>query len=176
MSKVVTGPETRFSYANVWEAKAIQPGQDPKFSVSLIISKDDTATLKAVNAAIATAKAEGKEKHGAAFLQGKLRECLRDGDEERPDDAAYKNAYFINANSKTAPSIVDESVSPILDRKDFYSGCYGRASISIYPYNNVSKGIGCGLGNLQKLKDGDQLGGGSTASEDFGVEFEDDLA
>ena len=88
-------------------------------------------------------------------------------DIERDDDA-YKGHYFINANSKTAPQIVDKAVKPILDRDEVYSGCYGRVSLSFYAFNsNGNKGVACGLGNIQKIKDGDSLGGRPTAVDDF---------
>jgi len=74
---------------------------------------------------------------------------LRDGDIERPDDPAYANAYFINANSATAPGIVDADRNPVLTRSEVYSGVYGRASINLYAFNsNGNKGIACGLNNL----------------------------
>ena len=98
---------------------------------------------------------------------------LRDGDIER-DDEAYKGHYFINANSTTAPQIVDKNVQPILNREEVYSGCYGRVSLNFYAYNaNGNKGIACGLGNIQKLRDGEPLGGRSKATDDFST-FEDD--
>ena len=114
--KVITGPDTRWSYVNVWEAKSINGGT-PKFSVSLIIPKSDTKTVAKVKAAIEAAYHEGEAK-----LKGNgksvppltaLKTPLRDGDTERPDDDAYANAYFINANATTAPGIVDADREPI---------------------------------------------------------------
>jgi hypothetical protein len=94
---------------------------------------------------------------------------LRDGDAEK-EDAAYEGCYFINANSVQKPGVVDQDLNPILDQNEFYSGCYGRASITFYPYNaQGSKGIACGLNNVQKLEDGEKLGGGTTAAADFAV-------
>ena len=93
---------------------------------------------------------------------------LRDGDVERPDDPAYEGMMFINANSQRKPSIVDKDLNPIMTQEEFYSGCYGRASINFYAFNVQSKGIAAGLNNLQKLEDGEMLAGGSTADEDFG--------
>ena len=61
-TKVITG-EVRLSYANVWEAKSINGGK-PKFSVSLLIPKDDTDTVDAINAAIEAAIQEGIGKFG----------------------------------------------------------------------------------------------------------------
>ena len=101
---------------------------------------------------------------------------LRDGDTERPDDPAYAGCYFINANSSAAPGIVDADRQPILDRSEVYSGVYGRASISLYAFNsNGNRGIACGLNNLQKIKDGEPLGGKSRAEDDFATEEDDDF-
>lgn len=168
-TKVITG-KVRFSYANVFEPTAMQDGQTPKYNVSIIISKSDTKTVEAIKKAIKAAKEAGKSK--IADKNGKipvnLKTPLRDGDEERPDDPAYENSYFINANSERKPGIVDRDLNPIMSRDDFYSGCYGRASINFYAFNVNSKGIACGLNNLQKLEDGERLAGGSSAEEDFG--------
>ncbi len=178
--KVITGPDTRWSYANVWEPKAINGGT-PKYSVSLIIPKSDTVTIKKIEAAI-----EAAYKEGEAKLKGNgrsvpalsvLKTPLRDGDAERPDDEAYANAYFVNANSATAPGIVDADRQPILDRSEVYSGVYGRASINFYAFNsNGNKGIACGLNNLQKIRDGEPLGGKSRAEDDFADGDEDFLS
>lgn len=170
-TKVITG-KTRFSYANIWEAKSINGG-DEKYSVSLIISKDDTKTINEIKAAIEAAKQEGKAKFGGK-IPANLKLPLRDGDVDRPDDEAYKNSYFVNANSKDKPQIVDKNVKPILDQSEVYSGCYGRASVTFYAFNsNGNKGIACGLGNLQKLSDGEPLSGRSRAEDEFSS-FEDE--
>ncbi|MFQ9338382.1 MAG: DUF2815 family protein [Varibaculum sp.] len=166
-TRVVTNV-VRLSYANLFEPKSIQ-GSKPKYSVSLIIPKSDKATLAKIEAAIdaaieaGTAKFGGKRPNKAA-----LKLPLRDGDTER-DDPAYEGAMFVNANSTTPPQVVDESLSPILDRSQVYSGCYARASITFYAFNtNGNKGVACGLGNVQKLRDGEPLGGGHvSAEEDF---------
>lgn len=175
--KVITGKDTRWSYANVWEAKSINDGT-PKFSISLIIPKSDTATIAKVKAAI-----EAAYKDGEAKLKGNgksvpalsaIKTPLRDGDVERPDDPAYANAYFINANSTTAPGIVDADRNPILTRSEVYSGVYGRASINFYAFNsNGNRGIACGLNNLQKIRDGEPLGGKASAESDFATDDED---
>ncbi len=177
--KVITGPNTRWSYANVWEAKSINGGT-PKFSVSLIIPKSDTKTVDKIKAAIEAAYKEGETK-----LKGNgktvpalsvIKTPLRDGDLERPDDEAYADSYFVNANSATAPGIVDSNLDPILDRSEVYSGVFGRASISFYAFNsNGNKGIACGLNNLQKIRDGESLGGKPKAEDDFATSVDDDF-
>ncbi len=179
LTKVITGPETRWSYANVWDPKSIN-GSNPKYSLSLIISKDDEETLNKIKAAIQAAYEEGEAK-----LKGNgktvpplsaIKSPLRDGDIEKPDDEAYKNAYFINANSTTAPGIVDKDRQPIIDRSEVYSGVYGRASINFYAFNvNGNKGIACGLNNLQKIKDGEHLGGKASAESDFATDEDEDF-
>ena len=173
-TKVVTGV-VRLSYANVWEPVSIKGGT-PKFSVSLIIPKDDEKTLAAINAAIDAAIQDGVSKFGGKIPnRAALKLPLRDGDIER-DDEAYKGSYFVNANSTTAPQIVDRAVQPILDRGEVYSGCYARVSINFYAFNtNGNRGVACGLGNIQKVKDGDPLSGKSSAVVDFTTELDDDF-
>lgn len=178
-TKVITGPETRWSYANVWDAKSINGGA-PKFSVSLIIPKSDRKTLEKIRAAIQAAYEEGqgklKDNGKSVPALSALKTPLRDGDTERPDDEAYANAYFVNANSSTAPGIVDADRQPIIDRSEVYSGVYGRASINFYAFNsNGNRGIACGLNNLQKIRDGEPLGGKSRAEDDFATEDDDDF-
>lgn len=167
-TKVVTGV-VRLSYANVWEPKAANEGQTPKYSVSLIISKEDKETIAKVNAAIDAAIEEGIGKFGGKKPnKATLKLPLRDGDIERDEDEAYANAYFINANSPIAPQIVDTKVQPILERSEVYSGVYARVSINFYAFNsNGNKGVACGLGNIQKVRDGEPLGSKSKAEDDF---------
>lgn len=91
-------------------------------------------------------------------------------------DIDPKGHYFINANSTTAPQIVDRAVKPILDRGEVYSGCYARVSLNFYAFNsNGNKGIACGLGNIQKIRDGESLGGKTSAADDFGTVADDDF-
>lgn len=178
-TKVITGVNIRWSYVNAWEAKSINGGA-PKFSVSLIIPKSDTKTIEKIQAAIQAAYEEGQGKlkgNGKSVpALSVLKTPLRDGDTERPDDEAYADAYFINANSATAPGIVDADRNPILDRSEVYSGVYGRASINFYAFNsNGNKGIACGLNNLQKIRDGEPLGGKRRAEDDFATEDDEDF-
>ncbi len=175
-TKVVTGRHTIMSYLNVNEPKAPLGGGTPKYSVCLLISKDDTETVEHINAAILAAYHEGQSK-----LRGngktvppleELKSPLRDGDKERKNDPAYKNCWFINAKSITKPGVVDAYRNPILDTSELYSGIIGRASITFYAYNtNGNRGIAAGLDHIQKLADGTPLGGRSRPEDDF----DDDL-
>jgi len=164
----------RFSYLHCWEPDSVNGG-DPKYSVSAIVPKSDTKTIDAIKAAIEQAKKESVSKWGGK-IPTNLKTPLRDGDIDRPDDEAYKGCYFFNANSRQAPQVVDSKVQPILDQSEVYSGCYGRISVTFYGYNsNGNRGVAAGLGNIQKLKDGEALGGRSKAADEFGTVEEDDF-
>lgn len=164
----------RFSYLHCFEPNAINGG-DPKYSVSAIVPKSDTKTVEAIKAAIEQAKKESVSKWGGK-IPVNLKTPLRDGDIDRPDDEAYKDSYFFNANSRQAPQVVDGKVQPILDQSEVYSGCYGRISVTFYGYNsNGNRGVAAGLGNIQKLKDGEALGGRSKAADEFSTVEEDDF-
>lgn len=171
LTKVVTGPKTRFSYANVWEPRKFK-GDRAKYSICLIIPKEDGETLSKVEQAIAEAYRQGQEKltvNGKTAALSSLILPLRDGDMDKREDSVYHHAYYINARSDMPPGIVDGSLNRITEKSGFYSGCYGRASIHFYAFNYDGKmGIACGLNNLQKLADGPVLGNWSTPEEDFG--------
>ena len=178
-TKIITGV-CRLSYANIWQAKSINGGA-PKYSTSVLIPKSDMKTIANVKAAIEAAYYEGESK-----LKGNsktvpaltsLKIPLRDGDMERPDDEAYAGHWFLNANSNTAPGVVDANREPIYDTSEIYSGVYARVSLTFYAFNsNGNRGIACGLQNIQKVRDGESLGGKPKAEEDFndGFQVEDD--
>ena len=174
-TKVITGKNTRLSYFHGWEPTSINGGPE-RYSVSVLIPKDDKETVKAINDAVDVAIEEGIAKFGGKKPnKAAIKLPLRDGDTEREDEA-YAGHWFINANSKTAPQIVDKAVKPILDRDEVYSGCYARVSLNFYAFNsNGNKGIACGLGNIQKIRDGEPLGGRSCATDDFSTEEDDDF-
>lgn len=164
----------RFSYLHCWEPDSVNGG-DPKYSVSAIVDKKDTKTINAIKAAIEQAKKDSISKWGGK-IPANLKLPLRDGDIDRPDDEAYAGCYFFNANSRQAPQIVDAKVQPILDQNEVYSGCYGKISVTFYGYNsNGNRGIAAGLGNIQKLRDGESLGGRSNATDDFQTEDDEDF-
>ena len=165
----------RLSYAHIWEPDSVN-GSEPKYSVSCIIDKDDKDTISKIQKAIELAKEEGKGKWGGK-IPANLKTPLRDGDIDRPEDEAYAGCMFLNANSRQAPQVVDKQVQPDLDQSEVYSGCYGRVSVTFYAYNsNGNKGVAAGLGNVQKLKDGEPLGSRVNAKDEFdAVEAEDDF-
>lgn len=173
-TKVVTG-EVRFSYLHVFQPHAIEEGQQEKYSVALLIPKNDKKTLTKIKNAVDAAKVAGESTKFGGKIPANLKTPLRDGDAERPDQEEYKGMYFLNANSTNKPGLVDADVNPIMDSTELYSGCYGRASVNFYAYNvSGNRGIACGLNNLQKTRDGDTLGGRSRAEDDFDAVESDD--
>jgi len=175
-TKVVTG-KVRFSYVNIFKSRSFKDGQDAKFSICLLIPKEDKATIKKIQAAIDEAVQDGIASKWGGKKPANLKLPLRDGDIERAEEASeYEDMYFLNANSNQKPGIVDKDLNEILDPDEVYSGCWGRASINFYAFNtNGNKGVGVGLNNIQKLKDGERLGGARASAEsDFGDDFEDD--
>ncbi|KGP76129.1 hypothetical protein JT05_06580 [Desulfosporosinus sp. Tol-M] len=176
-TKIITGV-CRLSYANIWQAKSINGGA-PKYSTSVLIPKSDTKTIAKVKAAIQAAyeEGEGKLKGNSKSVPSlaSLKTPLRDGDTERPDDEAYAGHWFLNANSNTAPGVVNANREPIYDTSEIYSGVYARVSLSFYAFNsNGNRGIACGLQNIQKVRDGESLGGKSRAEDDFDDDFKAD--
>ncbi len=163
----------RFSYAHVFTPKA-HDGGDPKYSVSVIIPKSDKAMIKKINTAINAAKKEGiaSKWNGKLPPASKLDLCLRDGDEEKPDDEAYADSMYLNAKSASKCGLVNSRKEEIIDAEEFKSGDYGRLTVNFYPYSvSGSKGVAAGLDNIQKLQDGEALGGSRKSAFD---DFDDD--
>lgn len=172
MAKVITG-KVRFSYVNIFRSRAFTQDAEAKYSICLLIPKSDKATLSRIKKAMDEAKQEGISTKWGGKVPKNLHFPLRDGDEERAEEAPeYEGMYFLNANSKNKPGIVDKNLNEILDPDEVYSGCWGRASINFYPYDfNGNRGIGVGLNNIQKLKDDERLGAARASAED---DFSDD--
>lgn len=174
-TKVKIG-EVRFSYVHIFTPEAAAEGGDKKYSVSLIIPKSNKKLIADIKAAIEAATQAGIASRFDGKRPVNLRSPLRDGDLERADDEAYAGAYFINVSSKTKPGIVkrmkingENKLVEVTNEDDIYSGCYGFASVNFFAYNNKgNRGIGAGLNNILKTRDGEYLGGRSSAESDFG--------
>ena len=175
-TKVVTG-KVRFSFCHIFEPQTSQEGGDPKYSVTLLIPKNDIATVGAIKEAMAEARENFCKKNGASALPAKPSHTLHDGDGMRDSGDPYgpecKGCYVITVSSKQKPIIVDNFRNPITDPAEVYSGCYGRASINFYGYNRAGKkGISAGLLSLQKLADGEPFGTVGSA-DDFDDDYRD---
>lgn len=171
-TKVITGM-VRFSYVNIFNARAFEANQEEKYSMCIIIDKNDKDTIKAIKQAIENAKAEGKNSKWNGKIPGNLKLPLRDGSEREDEAEEYQGKMFLNCSSKTKPGIIDRNKNEILDSTEVYSGCYGRVSLNFYPFNsNGNKGVAVGLNNVQMLKDGEPLGAARASAE---ADFDDDL-
>lgn len=171
LTRVVTPQLVRFSYVNVFKPKAAQDGGEEKYSVQLLIPKKNVELVaifkKAIDAAIQEGVKSCKSWGGRIPPPNLFKAGLRDGDVEKPGEAAYAGMYFVNATSSNKPTVVDIDGNRILDPSDLYSGCWGRVDVNFYPFEKKSKGVACGLNNLQKVRDDDKFGGGPSAEDSF---------
>lgn len=170
-TKVLTG-EVRLSYANLTTPRAPQQGGEPKYSVTLLIPKTDAATLADINASIQAAYDDGvSKKWGGAHPAPK--QLIHDGDGLRQSGLPYgdecKGHWVLTASSKNKPQVVGaDNINCELAPSDIYSGMYARVTVNFFAYDTAgSKGVGCGLGNVLKTRDGEPLSGGASAASDF---------
>ena len=162
--------EVRFSYAHVFEPRESDNGGPAKYSVVLLIPKDDRDTLELIKSAIAAAEEKGKTSKWGGKIPAKRNSPLRDGDEEEKGPE-FEGMYFFNCSSKQKPGVrvlEDGRIVEALDTEDFYSGCWGAATVNFFPYDsNGNKGVGVGLNNVIKTRDDERLSGGASAESDF---------
>lgn len=177
MSNTIVTGEVRLSYVNVFEPRANQNGGDPKYQVTILLPKSDIATKANIDREIQAELQNGVATKFGGQMPAMPAIPIHDGDGVRPNGEQFgeecRGCWVFTASSKQRPEVVDENCQPILSATSVHSGCYGRVSIRFFAYNQAGKkGIGCGLGNVQKLRDGEPLGGGTTASQDFGVPYQ----
>lgn len=164
--------EVRFSYSNVFKPRTNPDGTPGKYSVCVIIPKSNTEAVDTFKKAFENAKAAGKTTKWGGKIPAKVQLPLHDGDEERPDDPAFEKCWYFNCSSNNAPGVrVKDELGQIveaLDDSEFYSGCYGAITVNLFPYSaSGNVGVGVGLNNVIKLRDGERLSGGRSADADF---------
>ena len=186
---VKTG-EVRFSFCHLFEPSSFND-QKPKYSLAILIYKSDKATLDAIKKAYEAAKQVGVERFGKAFASkasplirpvgsnyGLLKDA--DQDDELAADPNYANHFVMNLKSDKAPQVLArETGRKRLTKEDggediVYSGCFGKVTFNVYPYQNVATGISAGLNNVLKTRDGDRFGGWVSAEDDFADDLQDD--
>ena len=173
----VTTGEVRFSFAHVFKPHANNPGQEEKYSITCLLPKSDTATKARIDAAIQETINVGAASKWDGIIPPNVPTPVWDGDGVKQDGTPFgpecKGCWVFTASSKAdyPPVVVDATVSPIINRSEFYSGCYGRVNFNIFLYNAVGKkGVGFGLGSVQKLRDGEPLASSRVSAEDaFGA-------
>lgn len=171
--KVVT-PPFRVSFPAVFEKRGFDGPDDPnaKYSLTAIFSPDDFGPeeSKAWKRLLAIADAASREAFRKPLkeLGSGYRSPFRKGEEKEHLEGFEAGQVFCTLSSKMRPGVVDRDLQPILDPEDLYPGCYAWATVTAYAYNNVSKGVGFGLHNVQKLGEGENLTGRTDPTEDFG--------
>lgn len=176
-SRVITGV-VRLSFCNLFEPRVNDDGSKGRYDCCLLIDKSDKTTIACINKAIEAAKAKGvKEKWGNRMPKN-FQNPFHDGDEKEDDQYSdsFKGVMYLNPKSKSRPGMVDRHGAPIIDAEELYSGCYIVAALSFFPYDsNGNRGVGVGIDNVMKIKDGESLAGKPSASSDFdGLDIEDD--
>lgn len=179
-TKVITN-EVRLSYPHLFEKYSNIPGQEPKYSVTILIPKSDTQTKQRIDAAMQAAKEQGLSTKWNGTAPAMVPTPLHDGDGVRPNGEAFgeecKGHWVMTASSKLQPEVVDQNIQPVISQTEIYPGVYARVSINFFPYFAAGKkGIGCGLGNVQKLRDGEPLTSRANASDDFGTPIQGNQA
>lgn len=175
-TEIVTG-EVRLSYAHLFTPYSSDPNKDAKYSVCILVDKEDKKTIKLIQDAVRNATAIGAKSKWSGKVPKSLHNPLRDGDAEKDLDQnpEYEGCFFLNANSTRKPGLVDRRGAEIIDPEELKSGDYAKVDINFYPYSNTgNNGIACGINNVLKTRDGERLGGsGISAQAAFADEFED---
>ena len=170
--KVLTG-ECRLSYVNLVAPRAAQQGGEPKYSVTILIPKSDAVTKADIDASIQAAAQEATAKTWGGVRPPQLRAPIYDGDGVRASGVPFgdecKGHWVLTASTKNKPGVVGmDNINVDLAPSDIYSGMYGRVTIRFFGYSNSgNKGVGCGLGNIMKTRDGEALAGSASAASDF---------
>lgn len=166
----------RLSYVNVFTARAMQEGQDPKYSCQIIIPKNHPQMKELNKEILNVAKEKFPKLVTGTTFPARLKNPLRDGDSERDDDLEnYGDCYFFNANNKKRPLVINKDKTPLTDDDNvIYSGCYANVVVDLFGYDTAgNKGVGVSLGGVQFKADGEALGGRGTTADDFDEEDED---
>lgn len=169
----VTTDRVRLSYVHLFQPYANQPGQEPKYSTTILIPKSDTATMQRVNAAIEAAIQKGVATAWSGARPPQPAIPIWDGDGVRKNGDPFgpecKGHWVLTASSKQLQSVVDLQMNPIIDQTQVYSGMFARVHLNFFPYaNSGNRGVGAGLGPVQKVSDGEPLGGKISAEQAFG--------
>lgn len=175
-TKVITGV-VRLSYCHVFQPFSNNPDQEAAYSTVILIPKSDKKTLKAIENAQQAALEQGKNSKFGGKIPPNWQNTLKDGDEDADleRNPEYEGHMYMSVKSKTPPGVVDRQLNEIIDSTEVYSGCYAKVSINAFPYNvSGNRGVSFGLNHVQKVDDGDFLGGRSRAEDDFEAMDDDD--
>lgn len=156
----------RLSYVHILKPYARDPKSDAKYQTTILVPKSDTNAKAMIDAAIEGAKRNGLANKWQGAMPQRVPTPIWDGDGLTQNGNEFgpecKGHWVFTASSPADKPIevVDANVQPILRVTDVYSGMYANVSVNFFAYNyQGKKGIGCGLGPVQKVADGEPLGG-----------------
>ncbi len=165
--KKVMTPRFRCAFARVFEPEAFAEGQQELYSVTMLFPKGESDISEMKKIAV-----EAKKDKWGNKPPKKLKTPFKNGDaEEYSDYDGYENMIVVRCTSKWKPGIVDRKLQNITDESEFYSGCWARATVQAFAYDNIGKGVSFALQNLQKLDDDDPFAGKAKAEDDFDDEM-----
>lgn len=204
-TKIKTG-ECRFCFPHIFEPARFKndPDNPLKYSVGLLISKDDEKTLKLLEESFKNAKKNDKAKNGDnkavqkyPFIkeqsgnQGFLTDC--DTDDSYSEIEAYANCYYLTATTNgekesngkmipvKGPGVVMKRdgalvhLDPEMDADEIYGGMYGKVTGNCYAFTGGKGGVAFGLQNVMKTKDGEPFGTVvGSAESDFADEVDEE--
>lgn len=182
LKTTIITPVFRVSYPYVFEARFNQLSKKQEFTITMLFdkktAKDDLKELKTLCGQITV------EKFGPSIPPG-FRSPFKDGDEDnakkkslgKPVNESQKGMIVVVSKSQYMPGLVDQKKQPIINKDEFYGGCYARAQVNIYAYSKAgNSGVNLGLLHLQKVKDGEPLGNRTRPEDAFAPISEDEIS
>lgn len=169
----MTTNKVRLSYVHLDKPYVRNQGEAGKYQVTILMPKADTEAKARLDAARQAATQKGITDKWNGVMPPVVADPVYDGDGVRPNGEPFgpecKGHWVFTASSSNPVPVVDANQNPIINGTEVYSGCYARVCVSFFPYNsNGKRGIGCGLEAVQKLEDGEPLGGGVSVADAFG--------
>ena len=162
----------RLSYVNVFKPYSNSPEQAPKYSTTILLPKSDLVSKQNLDAAIQAAAQKGLNEKWNGVMPPVVANPIHDGDGVKQDGTPFGDeckgcwVFTASSNADRQPQIVDQNVQPILDQSQIYSGVYANVAINVCPYMHTGKkGVGFGLTHIQKVRDGEVLGGAPVAAD-----------
>ena len=162
----------RLSYVNVFKPYSNNPDLPAKYSTTILLPKSDLNSKQRLDAAIQAAAQKGLNEKWNGVMPPVVANPIHDGDGVKQDGTPFGDeckgcwVFTASANADRQPQIVDQNVQPILNQSEIYSGVYANVAINVFPYLHTGKkGVGFGLTHIQKVRDGEVLGGAPVSAD-----------
>lgn len=170
----------RLSFVHLKTPVAFEEGATPKYGVTVLMAKGGENATR-IEDKLQQCYDENKTEHfkTRAITHKEFWYPLRDGDEaaeemeaKGKDGSAYRGMMYIKAASNGQPNVYDEDGEDVIDLDTVYSGCYGRISVTLWPYSKKGTGISCILNSVKKTDDGEPLGSAGGSHSEYEEEDE----